>query len=85
MRIIEETERMALASAEGQAMELGWRRDNVIDLRDDDYLEMVLKKTCWLATIHPSRVGALIGSPERSISTADSLRLFHRGRVSDPG
>ena len=27
-----------------------------------DYLLMVLKKTCWLATIHPSRVGALIGS-----------------------
>lgn len=23
---------------------------------------MVLKKTCWLATIHPSRIGALIGS-----------------------
>ena len=23
---------------------------------------MVLKKTCWLATIHPSRIGALIGT-----------------------
>jgi len=62
IRVIEETERMALASAEGQAMELGWRRDNVVDLEDADYLEMVLKKTCWLATIHPSRVGALIGT-----------------------
>ena len=62
IRIIEETERMALASAEGQAMELGWRRDNVIELEVADYLEMVLKKTCWLATIHPSRVGALIGT-----------------------
>src|ERR1700722_18579941 len=28
MRIIEETEWMALASAEGQALELGWRADN---------------------------------------------------------
>ena len=62
IRIIEETERMALASAEGQAMELGWRRDNVVELEDADYLEMVLKKTCWLATIHPSRIGALIGT-----------------------
>ena len=62
LRILEETERMARESAEGQAFELGWRRDNVIDLAEADYLHMVLKKTCWLATIHPSRMGALIGS-----------------------
>jgi geranylgeranyl diphosphate synthase type II len=62
MRILEETERMARESAEGQAMELGWRQENKTDLGDTDYLEMVLKKTCWLATIYPSRVGALIGT-----------------------
>jgi len=62
LRILEETERMARESAEGQAMELGWRRDNVTNVTEADYLEMVLKKTCWLATIHPTRVGALIGS-----------------------
>lgn len=61
-RILEETERMALQSAEGQAIEIGWRRDNILKLDDTDYLELVLKKTCWLATIHPSRVGALIGA-----------------------
>lgn len=60
--LIEETEKMALESAEGQALELGWRRDNVWDLTEADYLEMVMKKTCWLATIHPLRAGALIGS-----------------------
>jgi geranylgeranyl diphosphate synthase, type II len=62
LRLVEETERMARESAEGQALELGWRRDNSMDVTERDYLEMVLKKTCWLATIHPSRVGALIGS-----------------------
>ncbi len=62
MRILEETEQMARETAEGQALELGWRKDNVNDLEDDDYLEMVLKKTCWLGTIYPSRVGALIGT-----------------------
>lgn len=62
LRILEETERMARESAEGQAFELGWRRDNVTDIGEADYLLMVLKKTCWLCTIHPSRVGALIGS-----------------------
>lgn len=62
LRIIEETERMARECAEGQAMELGWRRYNTTEIGDADYLEMVLKKTCWLATIYPMRVGALIGS-----------------------
>jgi geranylgeranyl diphosphate synthase type II len=62
LRIIEETEQMARESAEGQALELGWRRDNVTDVTEADYLEMVLKKTCWLVAIHPSRVGALIGT-----------------------
>ncbi|MGA7871561.1 MAG: polyprenyl synthetase family protein [Candidatus Binatus sp.] len=62
LRIIEETERMARECAEGQAMELGWRRYNMSEIGDADYLEMVLKKTCWLATIYPIRVGALIGS-----------------------
>jgi geranylgeranyl diphosphate synthase type II len=62
LRIIEETEWMARECAEGQAMELGWRRYNATEIGDADYLEMVLKKTCWLATIYPVRVGALIGS-----------------------
>ena len=66
LRILEETERMAWESAEGQALELGWRRDNISQLSDADYLVMVLKKTCWLATIHPSRVGALIGTRGRA-------------------
>ncbi len=62
MSIVRETERMAWESAEGQAMELGWRRDNRNDLSDADYLVMVLKKTCWLASIHPCRVGAMIAT-----------------------
>ena len=74
MKIIEETERMALASAEGQALELGWRKDNVLDLDDADYLTMVLKKTCWLATIFPVRVGALIGT--RGAADLDSFMRF---------
>jgi geranylgeranyl diphosphate synthase type II len=65
MRIFEETERMAWESAEGQALELGWRRDNRTDLDDEDYLQMALQKTCWLATIHPMRVGCLIGARGR--------------------
>lgn len=65
LRIFEETERMAWESAEGQALELGWRRDNKLELDDEDYLQMALQKTCWLATIHPMRVGCLIGARGR--------------------
>jgi len=62
MRVLEEAERMARESIEGQAIELGWRRDNAVDLAEGDYLGMVLKKTCWYTTIYPSRIGALIGT-----------------------
>jgi geranylgeranyl diphosphate synthase type II len=61
-RIMEEALPMARETAEGQALELGWRRDNTLELDESDYLLMVLKKTCWLATIFPLRVGALIGT-----------------------
>jgi geranylgeranyl diphosphate synthase type II len=62
LRILEETQLMARETAEGQAMELGWRQENSTALEVADYLEMVLKKTCWLATIYPIRIGALIGT-----------------------
>ena len=65
MLVLEEAERMARESIEGQALELGWRRDNALTLEDSDYLEMVLKKTCWYTTIFPSRVGAIIGLRDR--------------------
>jgi geranylgeranyl diphosphate synthase type II len=65
LRIFEETERMAWETAEGQALELGWQRDNRMDVCDEDYLRMVLQKTCWLTTIHPLRLGCLIGARGR--------------------
>ena len=70
MQLLEATERMARESAEGQAIELQWRRDNAVDVTEADYLQMVLKKTCWLATIHPIRAGALIGTGGRLESEA---------------
>ena len=62
LQMVRETERMARESAEGQAIELGWRRDNTTLLSPADYLVMVLKKTCWLASIYPSRIGAMLGT-----------------------
>lgn len=64
LRVLQETMRVGQESAEGQALELGWCRDNRLDLVESDYLELVLKKTCWLATIYPLRVGALLALGE---------------------
>jgi geranylgeranyl diphosphate synthase type II len=65
LSIFEETERMAWESAEGQALELGWKRENRTDLSDEDYLQMALQKTCWLLAIYPMRIGCLIGARGR--------------------
>ena len=61
-RVYDEFDHMMQESLEGQAMELGWVRDNRCDVTDDDYLRMVLKKTCWYSFIHPCRIGALIAT-----------------------
>ena len=61
-RVYREFEHMLVQSIEGQAIELGWIRDNRSDLDDDDYLRMTLKKTGWYTAIHPCRIGALIGT-----------------------
>lgn len=60
--VFAEIEHMVRESVEGQAMELGWVRDNICELSEADYLRMILKKTCWYTCIHPCRIGALIGS-----------------------
>ena len=53
---------MVRVTTEGQAMELGWRRSNAVDLEPADYVNLTGKKTCWYTTVSPLRVGALVGS-----------------------
>jgi len=62
-QIVEETERMMTYSLEGQAIELGWIRDNRCDLAVRDYMQMCLKKTSWYSFIYPMRVGGLVARP----------------------
>lgn len=61
-RIFDEFNFMSRHTVEGQAMDLGWRIGNTIDLEPNDYLDMIMKKTCWYTTVLPLRAGALIGS-----------------------
>jgi geranylgeranyl diphosphate synthase, type II len=65
-RIGDEFDLMARRTLEGQARELGWRREVVLDLKPNDYLDLIMHKTCWYTTIHPLRVGTLIGTLGRA-------------------
>jgi geranylgeranyl diphosphate synthase type II len=62
LRILSEFSSAMWQTLEGQAVELGWRRDGVTNLSPQSYLELILRKTCWYTTIAPLRIGALIGS-----------------------
>jgi geranylgeranyl diphosphate synthase type II len=64
-KLLDCTQRMARETAEGQALDIGWRHDNRLDISSADYLEMVLKKTAWMATIWPAQIGVLIGAKGR--------------------
>lgn len=74
-RIATDFDRMLRHTVEGQAIELGWQRDVVTDLHADDYLDMIMRKTCWYTTIHPLRTGMLVGTLGRDVSP----RLVHFG------
>ncbi|MBV8071613.1 MAG: polyprenyl synthetase family protein [Acidobacteriaceae bacterium] len=58
--ICEEFDHLLLRSLEGQALELGWIRNNDLLLKTEDYIRMVLLKTGWYSFVHPCRIGALI-------------------------
>jgi geranylgeranyl diphosphate synthase, type II len=60
--VLAEFDTMAMRTLEGQATEAGWQFDNVESLGPEDYLELIMHKTCWYTTIHPLRVGAMVGS-----------------------
>lgn len=63
-RILEEFDHLMLKSLEGQALELGWVRDNQCDVTESDYLRMILNKTCWYSFMHPCRIGGLIATED---------------------
>jgi geranylgeranyl diphosphate synthase type II len=73
-RIWSEFDFMARQTVDGQARELGWQRDGRTDLTPDDYLDLIIKKTCWYTTVLPLRVGALIGA-KRGVDLEPMLRF----------
>lgn len=74
-QVLDVTTTMARQTAEGQALELGWRDKNVNDLGEADYLRMALKKTAWMGMIWPAQLGLIIGSRGR----VDAERVLRFG------
>jgi geranylgeranyl diphosphate synthase type II len=62
-QVLDVTMAMARHTAEGQALELGWRDRNITDLTEADYLQMALKKTAWMGMIWPAQ---LVSSSDRA-------------------
>jgi geranylgeranyl diphosphate synthase type II len=76
-RVFDEFDHLIAESLEGQAMELGWIRDNDLSVGAADYLRMTLKKTCWYSFMHPFRIGALIaGRRDRDLDSLNAFGFF---------
>lgn len=73
-RIWSEFDFMARQTVDGQARELGWLRDRRTDLTPSDYLDLIMKKTCWYTTVLPLRIGVLIGA-RRVVDLGPMLRF----------
>jgi hypothetical protein len=53
----------ARPTVDGQALQLGWQHDGCAELTADDYLELIMKKTCWYTTVRPVfELAGLVGS-----------------------
>jgi geranylgeranyl diphosphate synthase type II len=72
--VLAEFEHLMLRTIEGQAAEMAWRRRALAELDAAAYLRIVRDKTCWYTTIHPCRIGALIGG--RGRADLDGLARF---------
>ena len=58
---------MSERTVEGQALDVGWVRDDLYDLTPEDYLDMALGKTGYYSGIAPLKAGAITGgaTPEQ--------------------
>lgn len=70
LRVLHELVDMTTRTIEGQALDIGWARDNRFDITVDDYLTMARHKTAFYSGGVPLAVGAVIGGgTEEQIET----------------
>jgi geranylgeranyl diphosphate synthase type I len=61
LRVLRELVDMTTRTIEGQALDIGWARDDRFDLTVDDYLVMANHKTAFYSGAIPLAVGAIVG------------------------
>ena len=74
LRVLGELVDMTTRTIEGQALDIGWARDDRFDLTVDDYLLMANHKTAYYSGGVPLAVGAIVGGG--SEEQIESLRAF---------
>lgn len=74
LRVMRELTAMTMRTIEGQALDLGWVRDERFDLTVDDYLRMATLKTAHYSGAVPLAAGAIIGGG--STEQVEALRSF---------
>lgn len=74
LRVLRELVDMTTRTIEGQALDIGWARDDRFDLTVEDYLLMADHKTAFYSGAVPLAVGAIVGGgTEEQI---EALRTF---------
>ena len=61
LRVLKELVEMTTRTIEGQALDIGWARDDRFDLTLDDYLLMASHKTAFYSGAVPLAIGAIVG------------------------
>lgn len=74
VRVSLELVSMACSTVEGQALDIGWARDNRYDLSINDYLLMARHKTAYYSGGVPLAIGAIVGGG--SDDQVEGLRSF---------
>ncbi len=74
LRVLAELVGMTTRTIEGQALDIGWARDDRFDLSIEDYLVMANHKTAFYSGGVPLAVGAIIG--DGTEEQIEALRMF---------
>jgi len=61
LKVLHELVEMTTRTIEGQALDIGWARDDRFDLTVDDYLVMANHKTAYYSGAVPLAIGAIVG------------------------
>jgi geranylgeranyl diphosphate synthase type I len=74
LRVLKELVDMTTRTIEGQALDIGWARDDRFDLTVEDYLLMANHKTAYYSGAVPLAIGSIIGGG--SETQTSTLRAF---------